>query len=604
MPAADASQRANASLELEHNADRRAGLAGAEVSRRSVLRALFLGLGAASMPSWVLEHAVAHAQAAGGPELGIPLGPLGAQDYGPLVEQAVADHLASVDHQLFAPQGFSVRVVMRAGVNPLTLDTSGTLGHVNPDGGAVFPAPDGGWVYVSNSETGSGGVSSLRFDAAGNLVDYYRICAGTRSNCAGGATPWGTWITCEETTSGWAYECDPFGTPSTQRRLSALGARNGREAVAIDPIYHACYQTLDTSSGKFVRFVSNPVDLESTPSGIVRMRMLSGISQRLYIPPTGSLPGYANALVPNTATGSSRVRQARPIQWLADSGSNGTNFNGSEGIWYFEIPEELRTVPGAGTLPTRGVVFFATKGDNRIWAIDIENSLIELIYDTQNSQAFANLRPGGPSPTNYNQVDNAVVSPAGDVLVAEDGTAMRLAIVANGVPPKLLMQITRGGSEITGPAFTPDGSRLYFSSQRGPSGPSGSGTSGVTYEMTIPPEFRALQQAQAFAFRDEIGAPAGASVSSEAVRVGGFAGWLPVRVRPDFGAELSIEGGPWSSRPASIRAGQSLRVRHTSSSVPGEARASAVTIGHARSPGRTVGTFVSVTASPDRAETR
>jgi uncharacterized protein len=85
-----------------------------------------------------------------------------------------------------------------------------------------------------------------------------------------------------------------------------------------------------------------------------------------------------------------------------------------------------------------------------------------------------------------------VVSPAGDVLVAEDGTAMRLAIVANGQPPKLLMQITRGGSEITGPAFTADGSRLYFSSQRGPSGPSGTGTSGVTYEMTIPPEFRAL----------------------------------------------------------------------------------------------------------------
>ena len=115
-------------------------------------------------------------------------------------------------------------------------------------------------------------------------------------------------------------------------------------------------------------------------------------------------------------------------------------------------------------------MFFASKGDNRVWAIDIENSLIELIYDTQNNQAFPNLRNIGGTSSNFNQVDNVGVTPGGDVLVAEDGTAMRLAVMLNNQPAKLLMQITRGGSEIAGPALTPDGSRLYFGSQRGPSG--------------------------------------------------------------------------------------------------------------------------------------
>src|SRR5687768_8942365 len=129
-----------------------AGVAHADVSRRSMLRGLFMGLGAASLPSWVLKSAIARAQQSGGTEIDIPLGPLGGQDFGPLVEQIVLDDLA-VSHLLFAPVGFNVRVVMRAGVNPVTKTAAGTLGHVNPDGGAVYTAPDGGWVYVSNSET-------------------------------------------------------------------------------------------------------------------------------------------------------------------------------------------------------------------------------------------------------------------------------------------------------------------------------------------------------------------------------------------------------------------------------------------------------------------
>ena len=103
------------------------------------------------------------------------------------------------------------------------------------------------------------------------------------------------------------------------RRLDALGARNGREAVAIDPINHICYQTLDSGTGKFVRFTSDPSDLV-VENGITRMQMVTGVSERLLIVPYNGLPGYDNAVVPNDATGSSRMRQARPIQWVADTG--------------------------------------------------------------------------------------------------------------------------------------------------------------------------------------------------------------------------------------------------------------------------------------------
>ena len=78
-------------------------------------------------------------------------------------------------------------------------------------------------------------------------------------------------------------------------------------------------------------------------------------------------------------------------------------------------------------------------------------------------------------------VDNLTVSCCGDVLVAEDGGDMEIVAILPGGALKPVVQVTgHPNSEITGPAFDPSGTRLYFSSQRG------SGNGGVTYEITGP----------------------------------------------------------------------------------------------------------------------
>jgi uncharacterized protein len=463
-------------------------------SRRAFLRGIFLTAGAASLPAWVVACGDGSDAPVlpppgggvgvppGGKEFAIAPGPLA--DIGELVETGVDG--------ILAPPGFQVRVVARHLSNPVSglfdpLGLGGYNWHTAPDGGAVFPAEDGGWVYVSNSETSpGGGVGALRFDAQGNVVDAYRILDNTRRNCAGGATPWNTWLSCEEQGDGIVYECDPFGTPETARALPVLGLFN-HEAAAVDLATRTVFLTEDSGSGRFYRFVADASDLAVDGAGRPRLQMRSGRLQVLNIEGFEN-GGYAEDdavwRVLHRASWVDVMQpeavQAQVREALAASGqpAPGTVFRGGEGIWIYEVPAALRSVPPGGSRPTRALVFFACKGDNRVLAYDIDNELIESVFDNSALELP------------MNDVDNLVVSPAGDVIVAEDGDDMRLVVVVPNAPAKTLLQVTLGGSELAGPAFTPDGSRLYFSSQRGPNLGIGNTGSGVTYELTIPEAFR------------------------------------------------------------------------------------------------------------------
>lgn len=447
-------------------------------SRRSFLRNVFLGgvaLGAAPWPAL----AKASADRVAG-ELKLAAGPLAKLP--PMEKKVIADGVArGIDDRLYAPKGFEVRCVARHGLDPLTMAAGGDgyHWHRDPDGGAVFPADDGGWVYACNSEAVPGGVGALRFDAAGNKTAAYRVLDNTRRNCAGGATPWGTWLSCEEVSDGLVYECDPFGSTADAVVKPALGAFP-HEACAIDPIHHACYQTEDGGNQRFYRFVSAPEDLTDLPGGGKRMGLEKGELQVM------SVAGFENGGKPKA----SDLRLPRRVNWVPAGGDAGTYFAGGEGLWYHEVPVSMQMPPVEGLKPTRGVMFFATKKDNRIYAYDIENALVEIVFDNDNQQQMSSVDERGKlrRGPRFSQVDNVVVSPAGDVVVAEDGSSQRLMVIVPNGQPQLLMQIIGGDSEITGPAFTPDGSRLYFNSQRGPDGVGG--LLGATYEMHIPPEYR------------------------------------------------------------------------------------------------------------------
>jgi hypothetical protein len=352
---------------------------------------------------------------AGGAVIGeSPYGPLGAAD----------------ENGVRLPAGFSARLV---GVTGQKVGKTGYVWHGWPDGGATFATEDGGWVYVSNSELkgADGGASAIRFDARGQIADAYRILGGTTLNCAGGRTPWNTWMSCEEHDRGLVWECNPFA-PGQGVARPAMGAF-AHEAAVVDPATGFVYMTEDRRESRLYRF--RPARRGDLSAGVLEAASVDVSSKVSWV----SVPADE-----------------------AYRGRDTTAFVRGEGAWF-----------------AAGIVYFCTTADHRVWALDTARETLDVIYDAEALGRNAPLR----------EPDNVTVHErSGDIYVAEDDDDLQLVLLADQqgrrIAAPFMQFVGHGGSEVAGPAFSPDGTRLYVSSQRGTGG--GANDPGMTFEISGP----------------------------------------------------------------------------------------------------------------------
>jgi hypothetical protein len=391
------------------------------ISRRQLIVSGALAAGALVGSPRLLREALAAPARAGVS----PYGPLGPPDA----------------NGLMLPPGFSSRELARG-----LSQVAGYPWPVAPDGQGTFSTLDGGWILVTNSEflaPAGAGTSAIRFRPDGGIASAYRILGGTNFNCAGGPTPWGTWLSCEEHDAGLVWECDPAGKLTAVAR-PALGVFN-HEAAAVEPAGRKLYLTEDKPDGGFYRFT--PTAYPNLAEGLLEVAVVAAdghVSWR-ELPDPAPLPL-------ETPT-----RKQVPEM---------TPFNGGEGIWH-----------------DGGVLYFTTKGDARVWAYDSRTGVLEILFDRATAM-----------DSSLDAVDNITVSAAGEIFVCEDGGNMEIGLITPEREVSPFLRFTGDAhpvvgefkSEVCGVIFGPSGTRLYCTSQRAyPPGPGAPGP-GAVYEISGP----------------------------------------------------------------------------------------------------------------------
>jgi uncharacterized protein len=359
------------------------------------------------------------------------------------------------------------------------------------DGMAAFAGENGTVVLVRNHEISAGaalaaptydsqaggGTTTTVFDPVSEKVVSTRISlAGTIRNCAGGPTPWGSWLTCEETVvgpadpqnalplqHGYIFEVPHDGLSDAQP-IKAMGCFV-HEAIAVDPRTGIVYETQDRTQAGLYRFI--PKTRGHLAEG-GRLQMLAVDGRRAFDTTRGQRAGATYDIhwvdihepdrphvSPTAGYGLGVLRQG------LDAG--GAIFSRLEGATF-----------GGGRL----YVTATDGGDEKmgqVWEIDPRRDRLRLVFES----------PGAPV---LNMPDNLTLSPRGGLVLCEDGTATpcvhgltRDGRIFRFARNNVKIDTPRNGltgdfsqREFAGATYSPDGKWLFFNAQ----------TPGITFAVT------------------------------------------------------------------------------------------------------------------------
>jgi secreted PhoX family phosphatase len=404
----------------------------------------------------------------------------GGVGYGPLVPDPKG--------LLSLPEGFSYEVVAQSGVTTLE---SGEPTPSDPDGTAAFVRHGGnGSVLVNNHEVGGGepypvprvpgltydpaaggGTTNIEVDKDGNRVREYVSLAGTHNNCAGGKSPWNTWLTCEEAESlsgqtkphGYVFEVDPYDQEANRdpKPIKSLG-RYAHEALVINPDTGTIYLTEDagTPNGLLYRW-SPPADALPLGRGVLRgLADDAGLLEALKASTFAGahVPDLSVATVPGTTYRAAWVtvpdRDAAKVSTRKQfTDAQITRSRKLEGMWWgdggaYFVCSFARFADGS-----------AAQHDGQIWFLDPLAGTIELKLHFAYTPLDQDNDSDGP--------DNITVSAYGGVIIAEDGDGKSHLVGASesGEAFFFARNDDPGDSEFTGPTFSQDKKILFANVQ-------------------------------------------------------------------------------------------------------------------------------------------